>query len=76
MRPVGAPDAAIRIVRDQRRDRFGTYFQGYGTDIYKYDQTTGMVTITHNQYNDVNAVAFSPANPSVMYLGLTSDAVN
>jgi hypothetical protein len=55
---------------------FGTYFQGYGTDIYKYDQTTGMVTITHNQYNDVNAVAFSPANPSVMYLGLTSDAVN
>jgi len=55
---------------------FGTYFQGYGTDIYRYDQATGKVTTTHNNYNDVSALAFSPGDAKVMYLGLTSDAVN
>lgn len=51
---------------------FGTHFQGYGTDIYKYDHATGLVTKTHNVHDDVSSIAFSPANPSVMYFGLTS----
>ena len=55
---------------------FGTYYQGFGTDIYRYDQTTTKVTKTHNKYNDISALTFSPADPKVMYLGLTSDAVN
>lgn len=55
---------------------FGTYFQGYGTDLYRYDHSTGKVTKTHNDYNDVSALAFSPSDPKVMYLGLTSDAVH
>lgn len=55
---------------------FGTYFQGYGTDLYKYDHATGQVTKTHNSYDDVSSVAFHPLDPSVMYLGLTSEDVN
>jgi hypothetical protein len=53
---------------------FGTYFQNYGTDIYRYDHTTMAVTKTHNPYNDISSVAFSPVDPTVMYLGLTADA--
>lgn len=55
---------------------FGTYFQGYGTDLYKYDQATGQVTKTHNSYDDVSSIAFHPQDPSVMYFGLTSEDVN
>ncbi|WNG50526.1 exo-alpha-sialidase [Archangium minus] len=51
---------------------FGTYFQDYGTDIYKYDHATGVVTQTHNANDGVSSIAFSPADPSVMYFGLTS----
>lgn len=50
---------------------FGTYFQGYGTDLYRYDEATKGVTKTHNGYDDVSAIAFSPADPGVMFLGLT-----
>jgi hypothetical protein len=32
------------------------------------------VTKTHKTYNDVSSLAFSPADPSVMYLGVTADA--
>ncbi|MFO0553751.1 MAG: hypothetical protein U0271_35535 [Polyangiaceae bacterium] len=52
---------------------FGTYYDGYGTDLYRYDQTTGAVTKTHNDYDDVSSIAFNPADPTVMYLGLTSE---
>ena len=55
---------------------FGTYFQGYGTDIYRYDHATGMVTKTHNPYDDVSAIAFNPADSGVMYFGLTKAAPN
>jgi photosystem II stability/assembly factor-like uncharacterized protein len=52
---------------------FGTYFQGYGTDIYRYDAASQTVTTTHNSYDDVDVIAFSPADPRVMYLGLESE---
>jgi hypothetical protein len=38
---------------------FGTYSQNYGTDLFRYDHATGMVTTTHNAYDDVNAIAFT-----------------
>ena len=49
---------------------FGTRFQGYGTDLFRYDAATKTLTKTHNANHDVNAIAFSPADPTVMYLGL------
>lgn len=55
---------------------FGTYFQGYGTDLFRYDASSKALTKTHNAYDDVSAIAFSPADPSLMFLGLTRDNPN
>ncbi|GHG53186.1 WD40/YVTN/BNR-like repeat-containing protein [Streptomyces griseocarneus] len=49
---------------------YGTYFSGYGTDLYRLDAATGKVTRTHNAYDGISAIAFHPTRPSVMYLGL------
>ncbi|GAA2718221.1 MULTISPECIES: sialidase family protein [Streptomyces] len=48
---------------------FGTYFQNYGTDLFRLDARTGQVTRTHNAYDGISAIAFNPARPQVMYLG-------
>lgn len=52
---------------------FGTHFQGYGTDLFRYDAATRSLSIAHNDYDEINAIAFSLAEPAVMYLGLTSE---
>ncbi len=49
---------------------FGTHIFQYGTDVFRYDASTGALTMQHNDQNDVNAIAFSRRDPSVMYLGL------
>jgi hypothetical protein len=49
---------------------FGTYFQGYGTDVYRYDASRRALTMTHNDADDIDAIAFSPSSPTLMYLGL------
>lgn len=55
---------------------FGTYFQGYGTDIYRYDHGRMRVSRTHNAYDEISSIAFSPADPHVMYLGVTSEDIH
>lgn len=52
---------------------FGTWFGGYGTDLYSYDAATQRVTVNHNSYDDISSIAFNPANPQVMYLGLVEE---
>ncbi len=47
---------------------FGTHFQAYGTDVFRYDLASGL-TLTHNEHDGVNAIAFS-RDGTVMYLGL------
>jgi hypothetical protein len=49
---------------------FGTYFGGYGTDLFRYDASERSLSLMHHDYDDFNAIAFSPADPSVMYFGL------
>jgi hypothetical protein len=49
---------------------FGTFFQNYGTDLYRFDAASAKLTVTHSDYNDINAIAFSPVRPNLMYLGL------
>ena len=49
---------------------FGTFFQGYGTDLFRYDASTATLTKTHNDYDGIDAIAFSPVRPNLMYLGL------
>lgn len=55
---------------------FGTYYDAYGTDLYRYDHAAGAVTSTHNAYDDVVAVAFSPADPAILYLGVAEERVS
>lgn len=52
---------------------FGTGFQNYGTDLHRFDAGTGQVTTTHSAYDGFGAIAFSPANPAYLYLGLNSE---
>ncbi len=51
---------------------FGTSFQAYGTDLYRVD-ASGDVRVNHNSYDGVDAIAFSPLDPSLMYLGLATE---
>lgn len=49
---------------------FGTWFAGYGTDLFAYDARLDQLTSTHNPYDDITAMAFNPRFPTVAYLGL------
>jgi photosystem II stability/assembly factor-like uncharacterized protein len=53
---------------------FGTRFQGYGTDVFRYDAASRELTMTHNAYDDIDSIAFSPSDPKVMYFGLESES--
>ncbi|GLY69298.1 WD40/YVTN/BNR-like repeat-containing protein [Amycolatopsis taiwanensis] len=52
---------------------FGTYYQGYGTDIYKYNSNSRNVSVAHNPYDRVTSIAFHPQVPGLMYLGLAEE---
>ena len=65
--PIMAPHPSNR---DVLYFVFGTHVFQYGTDVFRYDAGTGALTMRHNEQNDVNAIAFSRKDPSVMYLGL------
>ncbi len=54
---------------------FGSAFQGYGTDIYRYDHATGMVTKTHNNHHEVSAIVASPADAGLLYFGLVVEQI-
>ena len=49
---------------------FGTSFQDYGTDLFRYDARTGSLSVAHNEFDDINSIAFSRSDPGLMYLGL------
>lgn len=52
---------------------YGTWFGGYGTDLYRYEASTGRLTSQHNTHDDIASVAFNPVDPRVMYLGLVEE---
>lgn len=49
---------------------FGSNYGNYGTDLYRYDHADATISVTHNKWHDT-VVAFSPADPSFLYLGLS-----
>jgi hypothetical protein len=49
---------------------FGTHTQGYGTDLFRYDAASERLSMTHSDHHGINSIAFSPADPRLMYLGL------
>jgi photosystem II stability/assembly factor-like uncharacterized protein len=62
--------AAHPTKRDVLYFVFGTHFDGYGTDLFRFDLSTRTLTMQHNEHHDVNAIAFSRRDPGLMYLGL------
>jgi hypothetical protein len=50
--------------------QFGTSFMGTGTNLYRYDANTDQLTFSHNDYHGIGSIAFSPADPQWLYLGL------
>lgn len=54
---------------------FGTSFQNYGTDLYRFDRSGGTVTKTHNSYHRIPALAFHPVDPQLLYLGIANEVV-
>lgn len=49
---------------------FGTHIFQYGTDLFRFDLRARTLTVTHNPHDDINAIAFSPRDPNLIYLGL------
>lgn len=66
--------AAHPTNRDVLVFAFGVAFQGYGTDLYRFDLSTRALTLTHNDHNDVNAIVFSRRDPTLLYLGLEAES--
>ncbi|WP_018353196.1 sialidase family protein [Longispora albida] len=52
---------------------YGTPYNAYGTDLFKYSASTGQVTKTHNNEHEITAIAFNPTYPGTMYLGLAKE---
>jgi hypothetical protein len=51
---------------------FGTHIFDHGTDLYRFDLTSGELSVTHNTHDGINAIAFSPADATLMYLGIAA----
>ncbi len=52
---------------------YGTSFAGYGADLYRFRPSTGELTKQHNQYDGIPGLAFNPADPTLLYLGLAEE---
>lgn len=50
---------------------YGTYFGGFGTNLYRYDDARESISYTHSGFDGIDSVSFSPADPTIMYLGLS-----
>jgi hypothetical protein len=74
--PNGVPMAAHPTNPSVVYFTYGTSFGGYGADLYRYDDATRQVTKTHNAYHGLPSMAFNPADPAFMYLGLALESVN
>lgn len=52
---------------------FGTHIFQYGTDLFRFDLASPHeLVLMHHDQDGINAIAFSPADPNVMYMGLES----
>jgi hypothetical protein len=52
---------------------FGTHIFQYGTDLFRFDLAAPHeLRLMHHEEDGIDAIAFSPGNPNIMYLGLRS----
>ncbi|MGW7686940.1 VPS10 domain-containing protein [Kribbella sp. NPDC054772] len=52
---------------------YGTSFANYGADLYRFRPSTGELTKNHNRNDGIPSLAFNPADPKILYLGLAEE---
>ncbi|TWD73324.1 sortilin (neurotensin receptor 3) [Kribbella amoyensis] len=52
---------------------YGTSFANYGSDLYRFRPSTGELSKQHNTFDGIPGLAFNPADPSLLYLGLAEE---
>ncbi|TDW87243.1 sortilin (neurotensin receptor 3) [Kribbella pratensis] len=52
---------------------YGTSFMNFGADLYRFVPSTGALTKNHNTFDGIPSLAFNPANPKILYLGLAEE---
>ncbi|MEW6413153.1 MAG: T9SS type A sorting domain-containing protein [Candidatus Zixiibacteriota bacterium] len=68
------PPMAVHPVDDAVYFVYGSYIYDYGTDLFKYNLRDDELTAAHTDALDgIDAMAFNPIDPSVMYLGLEEE---
>jgi hypothetical protein len=55
---------------------WGTAYQGIGSKLYRVDARERSVTFTSNPYHRIEALAASPADPRLIYLGLSNEQID
>ncbi|TDW91434.1 hypothetical protein [Kribbella sp. VKM Ac-2566] len=45
----------------------------FGADLYRFVPSTGALTKNHNTFDGIPSLAFNPANPKILYLGLAEE---
>ncbi len=62
------PDVLYYIYGDRRDD--------YGTDFFRYDQSSDELSVTHTDALDgIGSIAFNPVDAKVMYVGLMQEII-
>jgi hypothetical protein len=52
---------------------YGTSFANFGADLYRFVPSTGELTKRHNTNDGIPSLAFNPADPKILYLGLAQE---
>lgn len=56
--------------------QYGTWYGGFGTNLYRYTTALNVssherLRFSHNDYDGIDSIVFNPADPRVLYLGLS-----
>jgi hypothetical protein len=52
---------------------YGTSFANFGADLYRFVPSTGALSKRHNTNDGIPSLAFNPADPKILYLGLAQE---
>jgi hypothetical protein len=55
---------------------FSEAYLGHGTDLYTFDTRHGRLSVANARYARLEAVAFNPGDPTVMYLGFGAELIS
>jgi hypothetical protein len=50
-------------------------YANYGTDLFTLDTRANRLSLAHDPHTKLTSIAFSPDDPSVMYLGFGAEFI-